>query len=381
MTPLARRAAVAVASLLVAAAPASAAFAWGATGHRLIGRLGVATLPDDLPGFLRTPQAVEAVGELAREPDRWKGSGLEHDPDRNPAHYVDIGDDGKIAGGPALAALPATRSDYETALHAAGTDSYHAGYLPYSIVDGWQQLTKDLAYWRVLTVAIPRERDPDRKAWLQRDLVRREALTLRDLGVWAHYVGDASQPMHVSIHHDGWGAYPNPQGYTEEKVHVPFESAFVRANIDQAVVRAAMTPSSPCEGAIEACVGHYLAATSPAWNRSTPCKRPARSWASPRRPPAAIFLAARPSWPSACRRRRRTARSDHHRLGRQRPRDRRLSAAHRRPGGQGRSRSLRRPFRRGLNRSADTGGSAANVPRNRPGLRLNRCCWIWISPR
>jgi len=31
-----------------------------------------------------------------------------------------------------------------------------------------------------------------------------------------------------SIHHDGWGAYPNPQGYTEEKVHVPFESAFVR---------------------------------------------------------------------------------------------------------------------------------------------------------
>ena len=53
MTPLARSAAVAVASLALAAAPASAAFAWGATGHRLIGRLGVATLPEDLPAFCR----------------------------------------------------------------------------------------------------------------------------------------------------------------------------------------------------------------------------------------------------------------------------------------------------------------------------------------
>ena len=28
-----------------------------------------------------------------------------------------------------------------------------AGYLPYSIVDGWQQLVKDFGYWRVLVAA------------------------------------------------------------------------------------------------------------------------------------------------------------------------------------------------------------------------------------
>ena len=32
---------------------------------------------------------------------------------------------------------------------AVGRTQYSAGYLPYSIVDGWQQLVKDLAYWRV----------------------------------------------------------------------------------------------------------------------------------------------------------------------------------------------------------------------------------------
>jgi hypothetical protein len=28
------------------------------------------------------------------------------------------------------------------------------------------------------------------------------------LGIWSHYGGDASQPLHVSIHYNGWGDYP-----------------------------------------------------------------------------------------------------------------------------------------------------------------------------
>ena len=262
MTPLAARTAAALACLAVAWTPASGARAWGATGHRLIGQLGVAALPSDLPAFLRGDKTVEAVGELAREPDRWKDSGAAHDTDRDKAHFVDVDDTGKVLGGPALAALPATRSDYEAALQKVGTDSYHAGYLPYSIIDGWQQLAKDFAYWRVLTAAIPRERDPVRKAWLERDLARREALTVRDLGVWAHYVGDGSQPMHVSVHFDGWRNYPNPNGYTQDRVHAPFEGAFVRAFVDPGQVRAAMPAASPCPDAIDVCVGSYLAATA-----------------------------------------------------------------------------------------------------------------------
>ncbi len=262
MPPLARRVAAALACLTITAAPVSRALAWGATGHRLVGQLGVAALPADLPAFLRTPEAIETVGEIAREPDRSKGAGRVHDADRDPGHFVDVDDAGKIMGGPALAALPPTRADYETALRAAGSDSHHAGYLPYSIVDGWQQLAKDFAYWRALTAAIPRERDPVRRAWMQRDLVRREALTLRDLGVWAHFVGDGSQPMHVSVHFNGWGDYPNPHGYTQDRVHAPFEGAFVRAHVGADQVRAAMRAPSPCAVAIEACVARYLAVTA-----------------------------------------------------------------------------------------------------------------------
>ena len=42
-----------------------------------------------------------------------------------------------------LAAL--ARADYEALLQAAGTDSWKAGYLQYSIVDQYQQLTLDFA--------------------------------------------------------------------------------------------------------------------------------------------------------------------------------------------------------------------------------------------
>jgi hypothetical protein len=262
MTPLAARATAALACLLAAAAPASQALAWGATGHRLVGQLGVERLPADLPAFLRSAQAVEAAGELAREPDRSKASGKVHDTGRDPGHFVDVDDTGKIMGGPLLSALPATRSDYETALHAVGTDSYHAGYLPYSIIDGWQQLAKDFAYWRILTVAIPREQNPAHKRYMEHDLVLREALTLRDLGVWAHFVGDGSQPMHVTVHFNGWGNFPNPHGYTQDRVHGPFEGAFVRAYITADQVRAAMLPPDPCPAGIDTCASRYLAATA-----------------------------------------------------------------------------------------------------------------------
>ena len=267
MTPTTVRAAhtrtVAVAgALMIVLAPASAALAWGATGHRIIGTLGVMTLPPETPDFLRSYDVAMDAGELSREPDRWKGSGKTHDAMRDPAHYVDIDDDGKVLGGPALNDLPATRAAYETALRAVGSDSSKAGYLPYSIIDGWQQLAKDFAYWRVLQAAIPREQNPERKAWMQRDLVRREALTINDLGVWAHYVGDASQPMHVSVHFNGWGPYPNPKGYTQEHVHLAFEGEFVHRNVSLEQAFAAMAPSQPCEEAIETCTERYLQATA-----------------------------------------------------------------------------------------------------------------------
>ena len=238
------------------------ALAWGSTGHRIIGRLAEASLPSEVPAFLRTPAAVQAVGELAREPDRWKGAGRTHDSDLDPGHFLDLSDDGTVLGGPVLANLPLTRAEYEAQLRAAGADTWKAGYLPYSIVEGWQQLAKDFAYWRVDTAAARTAADPTRKAWYAADASQREALILRDLGTLGHYVGDGSQPLHVTVHFNGWGAFPNPNGYTQDKAHGPFEGAYVRNFVTPDAVLAKMPAMTDCSCSIDRRTAAYLAVTS-----------------------------------------------------------------------------------------------------------------------
>ena len=86
-----------------------------ATGHRMIGVLGAEALPDTVPGFLRTPAAVVEIGEIAREPDRGKGTGDPHDADLNPAHFADLDDQGNTKAGTPVADLPPTRAAYAAA--------------------------------------------------------------------------------------------------------------------------------------------------------------------------------------------------------------------------------------------------------------------------
>ena len=245
----------------------AAALAWGDSGHRMIGRLGAESLPDELPGFLRTPDAAQDVGELAREPDRSRNAGKIHDTDRDPAHFVDVDDNGKVLGGPALEALPPTREDYDTALRAAGADAVKAGWLPYAIVDGYQQLEKDFALWRLAAAGERLEKDPVRRAWIAADRRRRERLIVRDLGVWAHFVGDATQPMHISVHYNGWGEGPNPHGYSTERLHVSWEGAYVSLNVREADVRSRLKPYGGCRCPIEPRVAQYLKAS---WGQVIP---------------------------------------------------------------------------------------------------------------
>ena len=237
------------------------ALAWGGSGHRMVGEAALRALPADLPAFLRTPRAILEVGELSREPDRWKGAGRLHDADHDPEHFVDLSDDGSILGGPRLAALPPTRAAYDTAMRAVGQDEWKAGVLPYAIVDRYQQLTRDFAMWRALRFA---ERRPAWKAhrrWFTADRQRREAQLLVTLGELSHFVGDGSQPLHVSIHFNGWGDFPNPDGYTTARIHSLFESELVRTSVDAAGVALRMPASRDFAGTIEQRTADYLAAT------------------------------------------------------------------------------------------------------------------------
>ena len=261
MRTIARPNALALAAFACALGGAGSALGWGATGHRLIGVAAVQALPPALPEFVRSPEAAADIGELAREPDRWKDAGKVHDLLRDPAHFIDLDDQGRVLGGPELGALPPTKADYDAALRAVGADSAKAGWLPYAIVDGWEQLAKDFADWRADVAGLRLDRNPAHQAWLARDKTRREALTLRDLGTLAHYVGDGSQPLHVSIHFNGWGAAPNPEGFTTQRIHGPFEGPFVRDHVTLAGVRAAMPPPADFQGSIMARTQAYLGRT------------------------------------------------------------------------------------------------------------------------
>ena len=245
-----KRIVAAAVAAVVLALPAVQVEAWGSSGHRLIGVAAMRALPADLPAFLRSPAAVADIGELAREPDRWKGAGQPHDRERDTAHFIDLDDAGfaMTAQGPSIDALPRLKSEYDAALNKAGLDVDDAGYLPYAMMDGWQQLVRDFAYWRVLSAQEARETNMERKAWYRVDRERREALILRDLGVLAHYVGDGSQPHHTTIHYTGWGDYPNPEGFTNSRqTHGVFEGAFTARVARLDTVEAAM-PAARTDG-------------------------------------------------------------------------------------------------------------------------------------
>lgn len=237
------------------------ALAWGATGHRMIGQLAVKQLPPEVPAFLRTPAAAEIIGEFSREPDRSRGGGTSLDRDFNPSHFINLDDDFS-ARGIAIDPLPATREDYDSALRSVGSSEYRLGFLPYSIIDGWLQLQKDFAYWRAAEAMERHAANAADRDWFKHDRMRREQLILRDLGYWSHFVGDASQPMHVSIHHDGWGDFPNPRGYrTARGFHAAFEGDFVAKHVSNEDVLARIAPLHDCDCPIQQRTLAYLRAS------------------------------------------------------------------------------------------------------------------------
>jgi hypothetical protein len=238
---------VGLALLLAFTCGSKDSWGWGATGHEWISGIAIEKLPEEIPGFVRAPEAVAEIAVLGRELDRSKGSGRTHDAERDPGHYVDLTEDGAVMGVLPMDALPVTREDYDTRLREKGFTQYKAGYLPYSIIDGWQQIRKDFAYWRADVKGAETATDPAQRAWFEADRKLREKLTLRDIGIWSHYVGDASQPLHVSVHFNGWGDFPNPNGFTSAKtLHAHFEGEFVRRNLDRAAVAEAVREYQDC---------------------------------------------------------------------------------------------------------------------------------------
>jgi len=209
-----------------------AAFAWGNEGHSLVNRLAASSLPEDVPAFLRSEQAIREIEYLGPEPDRWRSPA---EPELNaaqaPEHFIDL----ELAD--ALGPLPKRRLDFESKAFASGQSPEKIGLQPWETTEVWERLKAALREYRRLAAAGQDTRSVEQAAIFY-------------AGWLGHYVGDGAQPLHTTIQYNGWVG-PNPSGYTtEHKIHWQFEGPFVGANLHALQVEQMMTPPHALEADI-----------------------------------------------------------------------------------------------------------------------------------
>lgn len=200
--------------------PQELAWSWGAEGHLYVNRVAAQHIPDDMPRFLR--RAVSEITYLGPEPDRWRNSAtLALKSAQEPDHFIDLE---RVAW---LDPLPQVRFEFYRKLyeHRAAVTDHPDDYLPervglqpYIVMEIYGRLVSSFHQYRQL-----REQHQSTAAV--------EHAIVFYAGWLGHYVADGSQPLHTTIHYNGWVG-PNPNGYTTEHgIHAQFESTYVAQNI------------------------------------------------------------------------------------------------------------------------------------------------------
>jgi hypothetical protein len=200
--------------------PQELAFGWGTEGHQYVNKVAAQHIPPDMPRFFR--QAVAEITYLGPEPDRWRSPAtfaLKNA--QEPDHFIDLE---RVAW---LDPLPPGRYEFYRKLYekrAATTDHpddylpEHVGLQPYIVAEIYGRLVEAFYHYREF------------RAQHQPTAPVQHAIVFY-AGWLGHYVADGSQPLHTTIHYNGWVG-PNPNGYTTEHgIHAQFESAYVAQNI------------------------------------------------------------------------------------------------------------------------------------------------------
>ena len=169
--------------------------AWEHDGHTMINKLAASGLPADVPGFLRSHAAIDEIEYLGPEPDRWRSPA---EPElvaaQAPEHFIDL----ELAD--ALGPLPHKRFDFEAKVFSAGQRPEKIGLQPWETDEVWERLKAAMREYRTISAA-------------GQDTKPVEAAIIFYAGWLGHYVGDGSQPLHVTVQYNGWTG-PNPNGYT-----------------------------------------------------------------------------------------------------------------------------------------------------------------------
>jgi hypothetical protein len=198
------------------------ALSWGVRAHAVIDRTAVDTLPADGPVFLK--KYVDYIAGSASIPDTWRQasdpfSKIEEDPNhgwfREQFSF--------------MKEIPRSRYEFVLELdreylrieksdpeNARRMNVRWTGTLPFAAAEVYGHLVADMRYLR--------------KARAEgKDTSLLEQTCAFYVAWMGHYIGDGSQPLHDTIHHDGWQG-TDPKGYTRDpKIHGRFETQYVDA--------------------------------------------------------------------------------------------------------------------------------------------------------
>jgi len=201
------------------------AAAWDYESHRVVNELALATLPTNFPPIALTQETRTRLAYQADEGDRWRnetsiknGTGLALSHASGPDHFIDLEDLKLIGLTPAT--LPALRYDFVASLvkaRAAHPEKFPAidpkkdadhtwelcGFLPWAITEYYEKLQSAFATLAAL----------EKFGGTPTEIANAKQNLIYVMGVMGHFVGDASQPLHTTIHHHGWVG-ENPKHYT-----------------------------------------------------------------------------------------------------------------------------------------------------------------------
>ncbi len=197
--------------------PNQASWAWGRKVHEVLPTEAALALPDSVPPLLR--DNAERLAILGPHPDRWRMEGLRHLYSAEaPDHYMNLE---TLKG----QELPPDRYAYAHMLEQSGVQRegqgvHFNGTLPYGLAEHFDTLTAEFALYR-LELDQAGKGAPD-SAYLR----QLEENLIHEAGMMSHYVADAVQPLHSTVHFDGWDekVEPNPGGFrTRRGLHKEFE--------------------------------------------------------------------------------------------------------------------------------------------------------------
>ncbi len=183
----------------------------------MISQLAIDAAASKLPEFMNA--AREHLIFNGYEPDRWRAEG------RSPMnvaqeldHYLNLENWGSVS------TLPADRYSFLQQLSQRKID-LKVGYVPYAMIENYGRLVNAFRNWRNAKTPADRESSAANAVYVA--------------GVLSHYVGDAAQPLHLTIHNNGWAAnVANPKNYTTDRgLHGRYETAYVNSVIAIDIVR------------------------------------------------------------------------------------------------------------------------------------------------